>query len=46
VASRDAEIRQVTVELDALLGQLGDNVDALNAILTRPATDQGQEVPA
>lgn len=34
--SKDEEIRQVAVQLDGLLDQLRDNVDALNTILGRP----------
>jgi hypothetical protein len=43
VASRDEEVRAVVAELDALLGALGANVDALNGILTGRDRDHGQE---
>jgi hypothetical protein len=34
---KDAEVRRVAAELDALLARLEGNVAAMNAILTRPA---------
>ena len=42
-ASRDAEVREVTAELDALLEHLAANVAALSAILTRPDRPQGPD---
>lgn len=39
MASRDAEIRQVVSQLDGILGQLRENVDQLNGILTSPPDD-------
>lgn len=38
---KDAEVRKVTGELEALLSRLSANVDTLSAILTRPATPHG-----
>ena len=38
MSAKDAEIAKVAAELDALLDELRDNVDALNAILTGPAS--------
>jgi chaperonin cofactor prefoldin len=35
--SKDEEIRRVAMQLDTILDQLRDNVDALNEILTRPS---------
>lgn len=35
---KDAEIKRVAARLDDLLDELGTVVDALNAILIRPAT--------
>jgi hypothetical protein len=34
---KDAEVRRVAAELDALLARLEQNVEAMNEILTRPA---------
>lgn len=39
--SKDEEIARVAAQLDGLLDQLRDSVDALNGILTRPAPDGG-----
>jgi hypothetical protein len=36
VASRDAEVRKVAAELDALLERLAANVGALTTILSQP----------
>lgn len=46
--NRDEEVRDVVATIDGLLDALRSNVDALNAILTPPASDgqSGQEVPA
>jgi hypothetical protein len=41
--SRDAEVRRVAAELDALLARLEQNVDALTAILVRPERPQGPD---
>lgn len=38
MASKDAQVRKVASELDQLVSQLSANVEALAAILTRPAT--------
>lgn len=43
VASRDAEVRKLAAELDALLDGLRDNVAALNGILTRPVPPESGE---
>jgi hypothetical protein len=43
VSGKDKEIARVTAELDALLDDLHASVDALNAILTRPAEPGGDE---
>jgi hypothetical protein len=42
---KDAEVRRVAAELDALLAQLEDNVGAMNVILTRalPPPEDAQE---
>lgn len=41
---KDAEVRRVAAELDTLLAQLEDNVEAMTAILARPAPPpQGPE---
>jgi hypothetical protein len=45
VASRDAEVRAVVAELDALIDRLAVNVDELSAILTTDR-DQAEEAPA
>jgi hypothetical protein len=44
--SRDSEVRRVAAELDALLDELRESVDALNGILVPPAdeTDDGKEL--
>jgi hypothetical protein len=42
VSAKDAEIARVAAELDGLLDCLRANVDALNAILTRPAEPGGE----
>jgi hypothetical protein len=34
---KDAQVRRVAAELDALLAQLEDNVAAMSTILARPA---------
>jgi hypothetical protein len=34
---KDAQVRKVAAELDALLAQLEDNVAAMSTILARPA---------
>lgn len=43
MASRDREVRDVVAQLDVILGRLRGNVDALNAILTRPAPPDSGE---
>ena len=43
MASRDNEIRGVVAQLDEILTRLRGNVDALNAILTRPAPPDSGE---
>ena len=41
--SRDSDVSKVAAQLDALLDDLRANVDALSAILTRPAAPGGGE---
>jgi hypothetical protein len=43
VSAKDTEIARVAAQLDALLGELRDNVDALSAILTRPDPPGGED---
>lgn len=40
---KDAEVREIAGELDALLSRLAENVGALNEILTRPDRPQGPD---
>jgi hypothetical protein len=40
---KDAEVRRVAAELDALLARLEGNVAAMNEILTRPAAPPGDD---
>jgi hypothetical protein len=41
--SRDSDVANVAAQLDALLGSLRSNVDALNEILTRPVPPESGE---
>ncbi len=41
--NKDEEIGRVTAQLDALLDQLRDNVEALNEILTAPGGGEDDE---
>lgn len=41
--SKDSDVAKVTAQLDELLDDLRANVDALNAILTRPVPPGGGE---
>ena len=40
--TKDEEIVRATVQLDEILDSLRANVDALNEILTRPASGDGE----
>jgi hypothetical protein len=40
--TKDEEIVRMAVQLDGLLDSLRANVDALNEILTRPASGDGE----
>jgi hypothetical protein len=42
-SDRDAETRQVTADIEAIMARLRVNVAALNSILTRPAPPSPEE---